>query len=116
LRGAESIILSAGSAETILLSAGGTESMMLSACTESMIVSAPPTASSSSQHSLIVILCYTITLTAVQWGAMKKITIGNTDNCRLKTLVNSVSTVPPIGLPPKMAKFCHTSNRLLVGP
>jgi hypothetical protein len=43
LRGAESIILSAGSDETIILSAGGAESMMLSACTESMIVSALPT-------------------------------------------------------------------------
>jgi hypothetical protein len=31
------------------------------------------------------------------------------------TLVKSVSTAAPIGLPPKMAEFCHTSARLLVG-
>jgi hypothetical protein len=31
------------------------------------------------------------------------------------TLVNSTSTALPIGLLPKEAKFCHTSNILLVG-
>jgi hypothetical protein len=31
------------------------------------------------------------------------------------TILNSASTAAPIGLPPKMAKFDHTSNRLLVG-
>jgi hypothetical protein len=31
------------------------------------------------------------------------------------TLVYSASTTPPIDLPPKIAEFCHTSNRLLVG-
>jgi hypothetical protein len=36
-----------------------------------------------------------ITLTAT---ASQK-TIGNTDDCWLKTLVNSASTMPPIGLP-----------------
>jgi hypothetical protein len=30
-------------------------------------------------------------------------------------LVNSASLAPLIGLPPKMAKFCHTFNRLEVG-
>jgi hypothetical protein len=30
-------------------------------------------------------------------------------------IVNSASTAAPIGLPPKMAKSCHTSNRLLLG-
>ncbi len=44
LRGAESIILSAGGAETIIFSAGCAESMMLSACAESMIVSVLPAA------------------------------------------------------------------------
>ncbi len=33
----------------------------------------------------------------------------------INTLVNSASMVLPIGLPPKMATFCHPSNRLLVG-
>jgi hypothetical protein len=33
----------------------------------------------------------------------------------LRTLVNSTSTASLIGLPPKGAEFCHTSNRLLVG-
>ncbi len=45
----------------------------------------------------------------------KRITIGNTDDRRLTTLVNSTSTVPPIDLPPKGDEFCHTSNILLVG-
>ncbi len=61
--------------------------------------------------------CYypTIMLTAAQQGATKKTTISDTDDCWLTTLVNSASTAPPIGLPPKGAEFCHTSNRLLVG-
>jgi hypothetical protein len=54
-------------------------------------------------------------LTVARQGATKKTTISNTDDCRLTTLVNSASTALPIGLPPKMAEFCHTSNRLLVG-
>jgi hypothetical protein len=41
--------------------------------------------------------------------------IGDYDDRRFTTIVNSASTVLPIGLLPKMAKFCHTSNRLLVG-
>jgi hypothetical protein len=40
----------------------------------------------------------------------QKKTIGIADDFLLTTLVNSAT-----GLPPKMAKFCHTSNRLLVG-
>jgi hypothetical protein len=41
-------------------------------------------------------------------GDYKKKTIGNTDNPQFLTLVNSTSTAPPIGLPPKETKFCHT--------
>ncbi len=48
-------------------------------------------------------------------GAMKKTTIGDTDYGQLTTLVNSAPTAPPIGLPPKGAKFCHTLNILWVG-
>jgi hypothetical protein len=48
-------------------------------------------------------------------GSYEKTTIGNTDDCRLTTLVNSASTAPPISLPPKGAKFRHTSNILFVG-
>jgi hypothetical protein len=49
-----------------------------------------------------------------QQQLLKITTIGDTDNCRLTTLVNSASTAPPIGLPSKGAKFCHTSNIFLV--
>ncbi len=55
-------------------------------------------------------------LTAAWRGATKKTTIDDTDNCQLTTLVNSASMAPQIGLLPKTAEFCHTSNRLLVGP
>jgi hypothetical protein len=48
-------------------------------------------------------------------GGNKKTTIGDTDDRRLMTLVNSLSTALPIGLLLIGAKFCHTSNRLLVG-
>ncbi len=47
--------------------------------------------------------------------ATRKTTIGNHQYRQLTTLVNSTSTLPPIGLLPKGAKFCHTSNILLVG-
>ena len=50
-----------------------------------------------------------------QFFPRKKTTISNTDNRRLMTLVNRASTVLPIGAPSKGAKFCHTSNKLLVG-
>jgi hypothetical protein len=62
-------------------------------------------------------LCYyaTIMLTMAWGGATKKTIISNTDDRQLTTLVNSASSAPPIGLPPKMAKFCHTYNILLVG-
>jgi hypothetical protein len=36
---------------------------------------------------------------------MKKITISNTDDCQLMTIVNSASTAAPIDLPPKVAEF-----------
>jgi hypothetical protein len=48
-------------------------------------------------------------------GDYEKITIGDTDDRRFTTIVNSASTALLIGLPPKGAKFRHTSNRLLVG-
>ncbi len=46
---------------------------------------------------------------------MKKTMISNTDDCQLRTLVNSASMAAPIGLLPKGAKFCHTLNLLVVG-
>jgi hypothetical protein len=46
---------------------------------------------------------------------MKKTTISNTDDCQFTTLFQSTSAAMPVGLLPKMAKFCHTFNRLLVG-
>jgi hypothetical protein len=64
---------------------------------------------------LSALLDCVITLTAAQQGATQKTTIGNTDNRRLTTLVNSTSMAPPIGLQPKGAEFYHTSNILLVG-
>jgi hypothetical protein len=114
-------VASAGGAESIILSAGSTESMILSAFAESLdtlsagaesaesiILSAPP----AERMILSELFGHVIALTA---AATKKTTISNTDNRRLKTLVNSASTTPPIGLPPKGAKFCHIYNRLLVG-
>jgi hypothetical protein len=41
--------------------------------------------------------------------------IGDDDDRRFTIIVNSASMAAPIGLPPKMAKFCHTPNRLLLG-
>jgi hypothetical protein len=58
------------------------------------------------------LLCYYATLTV---AATKTKPIGNDDDCQFTIIVNSASTTAPIGLPPKMAKFCHTSNRLLLG-
>jgi hypothetical protein len=55
--------------------------------------------------------CYYATLTA---AATKTKPIGDDDDCRFMIIVNSASTAAPIGLPPKMAKFCHTSNRSLL--
>jgi hypothetical protein len=47
---------------------------------------------------------------------MKTKPIGDYDDCRFITIVNSTSMALPIGLLlPKSAEFCHTSNRLLVG-
>jgi hypothetical protein len=61
------------------------------------------------------VITLTFYLPAAWWGAAKTKLIGNYDDCWFMTIVNSASTVAPIGLPPKMAKFLHTSNRLLVG-
>ncbi len=58
------------------------------------------------------LLCYYATLTA---AATKTKPIGNDDDCQFTIIVNSASTAAPIGLPPKMAEFCHTPNRLLLG-
>jgi hypothetical protein len=61
---------------------------------------------------VLSLLCYYATLTA---AATKTKPIGDDDNCRFTIIVNSSSTAAPIGLPPKMAQFCHTPNRLLLG-
>jgi hypothetical protein len=53
-----------------------------------------------------------ITLTV---AATKTKPNGNYDVCQFATIVNRASMAAPIGLLPKMAKFFHTSNRLLVG-
>jgi hypothetical protein len=45
-------------------------------------------------------------------AATKTKPIGDCDDRRFTIIVNSVSMAAPIGLPPKMAKFSHTSNRL----
>ena len=58
------------------------------------------------------LLCYYATLTA---AATKTKPIGDDDDRRFTIIVNSASTAAPIGLPPKMAKYCHTSNRSLLG-
>jgi hypothetical protein len=57
------------------------------------------------------LLCYYATLTA---AATKTKPIGDDDDRRFTIIVNSTSTAAPIGLPPKMAEFCHTPNRLLL--
>jgi hypothetical protein len=56
--------------------------------------------------------CYYATLTA---AATKTKPIGDDDDRRFTIIVNSASTAAPIGLPPKMAEFYHTPNRLLLG-
>ncbi len=106
-------VASAGGAESIILPVGGAENMMLSACAESMdtlstgaesiILAAPPAGSMILQ----VLLGCVVMLTAV---ATKNTTIGNTDDHQLTTLFNCASTAQPTGLPPKGAKFCHTST------
>ncbi len=58
------------------------------------------------------LLCYYAMLTA---AATKTKPIGDCDDRRFTIIVNSISMAAPIGLPPKMAEFCHTSNRLLLG-
>jgi hypothetical protein len=90
--------------------------MMLSACAESMIISMLPTKSMilSAPYDRVIRYYHANSTWRGGWQ-QQKTTIGNTDNCQQTTLVNSASTALPIFLPPKMAKFCHTSNRLLVG-
>ncbi len=58
------------------------------------------------------LLCHYATLTAV---ATKTKPIDDNTDRRFMIILNSASTAAPIGLLPKMAKFCHTSNRLLLG-
>jgi hypothetical protein len=48
-------------------------------------------------------------------AATKTKPISDDDDPRFTIIVNSASTAAPIGLPPKMAEFCHTPNRLLLG-
>ncbi len=105
-------------AESIILSAGGTESMMLSVRTESMDPLSASTdiiiLSASPPESMILSALFGRVITPTA-AATKTTTNGNTDDRQFMTIVNSASTAALIGLPPKMAKFCHTSNRLLVG-
>jgi hypothetical protein len=98
-----------GGAESIILSAGSAESIMLSALAlRASYTQHRPLSVWYSQRCLAVLLRY------ANRGGFKKKTIGDTDDCRLRTLVNSASTVPLIGLLPKGAKFCHILNILLV--
>ncbi len=97
-----------GGAESVMLSVRAESMDTLSAGAESIIPSAPLAES----MILSALFGCVFMLTA---AATKKIKIDNTDNHQLTNLVNSTSTVLPIGLPPKGAKFCHTSNILLVG-
>ncbi len=46
---------------------------------------------------------------------MKTKRIGDYDDRVFTIIVNSASKAAQVGLPPKMAEFCHTSNRLLLG-
>ncbi len=73
-----------------------------------------------STESMILSALFDRAITLLSWkrggGQQKKQQSAiNTDDCRLTTLVNCASTALLIGLPLKGAKFCHTSNILLVG-
>jgi hypothetical protein len=48
-------------------------------------------------------------------AATKTKPIGNDEDRRFTIIVNSASTAALISLLPKMAEFCHTPNRLLLG-
>jgi hypothetical protein len=48
-------------------------------------------------------------------AATKTKPIDNYEDYQFTIIINSASMTAPIGPPPKMAEFCHTSNRLLVG-
>jgi hypothetical protein len=56
--------------------------------------------------------CVITTLTA---AATKTKPIGDDDDRQFTIIINGASTAVPIGLPLKMAEFCHTPNRLLLG-
>ncbi len=106
-------------------------SVCTSACAASNILSAPHAEAHAESismrweyHTLSIILsacaesithAESIILSAADSGGYKKTIIGNCQYYRLTTLVNSTSTTLPNGLLPKGAKFCHTSNILLVG-
>jgi hypothetical protein len=103
----------AGGAGSIILSEGSAESMMLSTCAESIILSVPGAESAESiilsvlpAESMIPSALFGRVIT-LNSGGYKKTTIGNIDNRQLITLDNCASTALLIGLPPKMAKFCH---------
>jgi hypothetical protein len=51
---------------------------------------------------------------ALTVAATKTKPIGHNDDRQFTIIIDSASTAAPIGLPPKMAEFCHTSNRLLL--
>jgi hypothetical protein len=57
------------------------------------------------------LLCCYATLTA---AATKTKPIGNDDDRQFTIIVNCASKAAPIGLPPKIAEFCHTFNRSLL--
>ncbi len=66
----------------------------------------------SSRLYVFSLSCVITMLTA---AATKTKAIGDDDDCRFTIIINGASTAAQIGLPPKMAKFCHTPNRLLLG-
>ncbi len=111
--------MSVGSAESIILSVGGAESMMLSA----LVLRALYSQHQHWEHHTLSATCWEYDTLSAIWScyyamltavATNTTPIGNYDNPRFTAIIKSASTAAPIGLLPKMAKFCHTSNRLLV--
>jgi hypothetical protein len=107
-------VASAGGAESIILSVDGAESMMLSdtlstgaESAESIILAALP----AERMILAALFGCIITLTAAAKKKIQSVILRIAD----KQLWSTASTAPSIGLPLKGAKFCHTSNILLVG-
>jgi hypothetical protein len=47
-------------------------------------------------------------------AATKTKPIGDDNDRQFTIILNSASTAAAIGLPPKMAEFCQTSNRLIL--